>query len=36
MDCYSFDAMLERPAEVGTWTSLNIPLEISKTFGSKG
>jgi hypothetical protein len=36
MDCYSFDAVLERPEGVGTWTFLSIPLEVSSTFGAKG
>ena len=36
MDGYSFEAVLVRPEGVGTWTFLNIPLEISSTFGSKG
>ena len=36
MPSYSFEAVLIRPEGVGTWTYLNIPLEISVTFGSKG
>jgi hypothetical protein len=28
--------VLVRPEGVGTWTYLNIPLDISATFGSKG
>ncbi len=36
MNKYSFDAVLIRPEGVGTWTYLNIPGEISATFGSKG
>ncbi len=36
MGVYSFEAVLVRPEGVGTWTFLNIPLEISTTFGSKG
>jgi hypothetical protein len=33
---YSFEAVLIRPEGVGTWTYLNIPRDISSTFGSKG
>jgi len=36
MPGYSFEAILIRPEGVGTWTYLNIPMEISVTFGSKG
>jgi hypothetical protein len=33
---YSFESVLIRPEGVGTWTYLNIPRDISSTFGSKG
>ena len=33
---YSFEAVLIRPEGVGTWTYLNIPSEVSSSFGSKG
>jgi hypothetical protein len=36
MPSYSFEAILIRPEGVGTWTYLNIPMDISATFGSKG
>jgi hypothetical protein len=36
MPGYSFEAILIRPEGVGTWTYLNIPMDISTTFGSKG
>ena len=36
MNDYSFEAVLIRPEGVGTWTYLNIPRDISSTFGSKG
>jgi hypothetical protein len=36
MPRYSFEAILIRPEGVGTWTYLNIPVDISTTFGSKG
>jgi len=36
MGGYAFEAVLVRPEGVGTWTFLNIPLEVSNTFGSKG
>ena len=36
MSDYSFEAILIRPEGVGTWTYLNIPKEVSETFGSKG
>lgn len=32
----AFEAVLHRPEGVGTWTYLNIPREISSTFGAKG
>ena len=36
MGGYAFEAVLIRPEGVGTWTFINIPLELSSTFGSKG
>jgi hypothetical protein len=36
MTDYSFEAILIRPEGVGTWTYLNIPTEVSATFGSMG
>jgi hypothetical protein len=36
MTIHSFETVLVRPEGVGTWTYLNIPLDISATFGSKG
>lgn len=36
MSDYSFEAVLIKPEGVGTWTYLNIPREVSDTFGSKG
>jgi hypothetical protein len=33
---FTFEAVLIRPEGVGTWTFLNIPEELSSTFGSKG
>lgn len=36
MSSYSFETILLRPEGVGTWTYLNIPTEISSTFGAKG
>lgn len=36
MTRHSFEAVLIRPAGVGTWTYLNIPVDISATFNSKG
>ncbi len=33
---YSFEAVLIRPEGAGTWTYLNIPSEVSSSFGSKG
>lgn len=36
MPSYSFEAILIRPEGVGTWTYLNIPKDVSETFGSKG
>ena len=36
MPGYSFEAILIRPEGVGTWTYLNIPLDVSKTFSAKG
>ena len=35
MTSYSFETVLLRPEGVGTWTYLNIPREVSATFGSK-
>lgn len=36
MPDFSFETELIRPEGVGTWTYLNIPLQVSSTFGSKG
>jgi Domain of unknown function (DUF1905)/Bacteriocin-protection, YdeI or OmpD-Associated len=36
MSTYAFDAVLERPEGVGTWTYLRIPLDVQTAFGSKG
>ena len=36
MGVHAFEALLVRPAGVGTWTYLSIPLEVSSTFASKG
>lgn len=36
MSDYSFEAILIRPEGIGTWTYLNIPKEVSETFGSRG
>jgi hypothetical protein len=36
MTIHSFETVLVRPEGVGTWTYLNIPPDISATFGSKG
>ena len=33
---HEFDASLIRPEGVGTWTYLDIPVEVSKEFGGKG
>jgi hypothetical protein len=33
---HSFEAVLMRPEGAGTWTYLNIPGEVSVSFGSKG
>jgi Domain of unknown function (DUF1905)/Bacteriocin-protection, YdeI or OmpD-Associated len=33
---HSFNAILIRPDGVGTWTFLNIPLEVSSSFGTQG
>ena len=33
---FTFEEVLIRPEGVGTWTFLNIPAEVSGTFGSKG
>jgi len=36
MSVYSFEAILIRPEGVGTWTYLNLPKQVSETFGTKG
>jgi hypothetical protein len=36
MPDFSFESVLIRPEGVGTWTYLNIPRDVSSTFGSKG
>jgi hypothetical protein len=36
MASYSFEAILIKPEGVGTWTYLNIPRDVSESFGSKG
>jgi hypothetical protein len=36
MSTFTFEAILKRPEGVGTWTYLDIPLEVSAAFGAKG
>jgi len=36
MTSYNFNAILRRPEGVGTWTYLDIPVDVSATFGVKG
>jgi hypothetical protein len=36
MAFYTFAATLKRPEGVGTWTYLDIPVEVSASFGVKG
>ena len=36
MNTHEFDASLIRPEGVGTWTYLDIPVEVSKEFAAKG
>jgi len=36
MTIYTFESLLVRPEGVGTWTYLNIPPDISVSFGSRG
>ena len=36
MSDFSFEAILIRPEGAGTWTYLNVPQDVSATFGSKG
>jgi len=36
MSVFSFETVLMRPEGVGTWTYLDIPQQVSATFGSKG
>ena len=36
MDEFEFNASLYRPEGVGTWTYLDIPIEVSKKFDAKG
>lgn len=36
MDRYEFSAVLKRPEGVGTWTYLDIPIDLVKALGSKG
>lgn len=36
MSVYSFEAVLIRPEGVGTWTYLNLPKQVSETFGTQG
>src|SRR5512142_2077019 len=33
---YEFKAVLKRPEGVGTWTYVDIPVDMIKAFGSKG
>ncbi len=35
MSLYRFEAKLIRPEGIGTWTFVNIPLEVSSTFNTK-
>jgi hypothetical protein len=36
MASYNFEATLKRPEGVGTWTYLDIPVDVSASFGVKG
>lgn len=36
MEMHTFDATLERPDGVGTWTYLRIPLDMAAVYGAKG
>ena len=36
MASYNFKAILKRPDGVGTWTYLDILVDVSATFGAKG
>ena len=36
MSNYSFEAVLEKPEGVGTWTYVTIPFSVAETFGRKG
>src|SRR5581483_11719341 len=36
MTKHTFEAQLERPEGVGTWTMCPVPLDVEKTFGAKG
>ncbi len=36
MDQFEFQAVLKRPEGVGTWTYLDIPIDMARAFGSKG
>ena len=36
MSPFEFTAVLKRPEGTGTWTYLDIPLDVFKTFGSRG
>jgi len=33
---HRFEAVLQRPEGVGTWTFLDIPFNVEEAFGSKG
>ena len=35
MSPFEFTAVLKRPEGIGTWTYLDIPLDVVKTFGSR-
>ncbi len=36
MAAYTFDATLTRPEGVGTWTNIDIPLDLVDLYGKKG
>ncbi len=36
MPKHKFEAVLQRPEGVGTWTYLDIPFNVEEAFGSKG
>ncbi len=36
MEPFQFEAILKRPEGIGTWTYLDIPLDVAEVFGAKG